>query len=607
MRGFPTIRRTAVRAALSALVCVAFAPLGSAQELPAAPSAPPEGARVDLAAAEDVLWLVVGQKRHTTLFHRSLTEPFDLGFSIDRPVALTATFEEDALIFFEDGSIYRYSTDHQQQPQKTLPSHALPLEVVGIDSDVYAIVPSRVALDLGAVAAPPPEQEANATTTAPAFDPGAAELSIVHFDGRRWAPLTPAPQELKTPAQDDPPPRVQRLRDRLLLVWKRSTDDRLMAASCRVAEGGTAAPGAGDWSPPQALDAPDFDSLWLARVGRVATIVLQSRAGDGAAAEPRITALRMLGPVGAEGSAAWKQAALQLSSMPQGVQMTKYTRAVGYNQHVVLLGADERGRAFLRFARVDAEPAEKTIDVSQVLAEPRQVEQVQIVFQIVTLLALVMILVVLFVFRRDSMIQGLVLPPGVAVAFATQRLLGWLIDFVPFAIAAAAMLEISVTDGLAGLTSWAINPENTRSLPQQDLLLWWGLTCGGHALYAAIMEWLTGRTVGKVLARTFVLSESGGRPRFWQILLRNFMRVIELMPQFWVFVILVLLSRNRQRLGDIFARTCVVRRVPIVITIDEQTERGTPQDQGGQLRDSDRQTENDQGANGEDGDRSSDS
>ena len=69
------------------------------------------------------------------------------------------------------------------------------------------------------------------------------------------------------------------------------------------------------------------------------------------------------------------------------------------------------------------------------------------------------------------------------------------------------------------------------------------------------------RTIGKVFLGTRVLSENGTRPNAVQIVARNVSRFLELLPPLWVLGFLVVLSRNRQRLGDIFARTVVVRGV----------------------------------------------
>jgi uncharacterized RDD family membrane protein YckC len=63
-----------------------------------------------------------------------------------------------------------------------------------------------------------------------------------------------------------------------------------------------------------------------------------------------------------------------------------------------------------------------------------------------------------------------------------------------------------------------------------------------------------------------VRTESGLRPRLWQIAVRNLLRYLELMPPYWVLGFVVVLSRNRQRVGDIFARTIVVRRAPTETT-----------------------------------------
>jgi uncharacterized RDD family membrane protein YckC len=66
-----------------------------------------------------------------------------------------------------------------------------------------------------------------------------------------------------------------------------------------------------------------------------------------------------------------------------------------------------------------------------------------------------------------------------------------------------------------------------------------------------------------------VLSESGSVPTLRQILVRNALRLLELQPPLWILGFLVVLSRNRQRVGDLFARTVVIRHA-------KTTERGGP-------------------------------
>jgi uncharacterized RDD family membrane protein YckC len=80
--------------------------------------------------------------------------------------------------------------------------------------------------------------------------------------------------------------------------------------------------------------------------------------------------------------------------------------------------------------------------------------------------------------------------------------------------------------------------------------------------YFLLLEWLTGRTVGKLLLGVVVVRFDGGRPRFWQILVRTLLRIVEVNPVLCGAIpagVLVLISPNRQRLGDRLAGTVVVR------------------------------------------------
>jgi uncharacterized RDD family membrane protein YckC len=77
-----------------------------------------------------------------------------------------------------------------------------------------------------------------------------------------------------------------------------------------------------------------------------------------------------------------------------------------------------------------------------------------------------------------------------------------------------------------------------------------------------LLEWLTGRTIGKLLLGIVVVRFDGGRTRFWQILVRTLLRVVEVNPVLFGALpagVLVLVSPNRQRLGDRLAGTVVVR------------------------------------------------
>jgi uncharacterized RDD family membrane protein YckC len=79
--------------------------------------------------------------------------------------------------------------------------------------------------------------------------------------------------------------------------------------------------------------------------------------------------------------------------------------------------------------------------------------------------------------------------------------------------------------------------------------------------YGIFCEWrFRGQTVGKRVFRLRVVDAEGLRLQFHQVVTRNLLRFVDMLP-FFYFVggITVLLSRSCQRLGDIAANTIVIR------------------------------------------------
>ncbi|SRR6266446_1184139 len=84
--------------------------------------------------------------------------------------------------------------------------------------------------------------------------------------------------------------------------------------------------------------------------------------------------------------------------------------------------------------------------------------------------------------------------------------------------------------------------------------------------YGIGTEWYwRGQTIGKRLLRLRVLDERGLKLEFSQIVIRNLLRCVDLLPAFYAIGGTVcLLTRHAQRLGDIAANTIVVRNPPIL-------------------------------------------
>jgi uncharacterized RDD family membrane protein YckC len=86
--------------------------------------------------------------------------------------------------------------------------------------------------------------------------------------------------------------------------------------------------------------------------------------------------------------------------------------------------------------------------------------------------------------------------------------------------------------------------------------------------YGIACEWYwRGQTIGKKLFRLRVMDAQGLRLQFSQIVLRNLLRFVDMLPGFYlVGGLACLLSRRAQRLGDLAANTIVVRDLLVPAT-----------------------------------------
>lgn len=87
--------------------------------------------------------------------------------------------------------------------------------------------------------------------------------------------------------------------------------------------------------------------------------------------------------------------------------------------------------------------------------------------------------------------------------------------------------------------------------------------------YGIVTEWYwRGQTIGKRLLRLRVLDEQGLKLHATQIIIRNLLRCVDMLPALYlVGGVICLCTRRAQRLGDIAANTIVVR-TPLVAEPD---------------------------------------
>ena len=141
-------------------------------------------------------------------------------------------------------------------------------------------------------------------------------------------------------------------------------------------------------------------------------------------------------------------------------------------------------------------------------------------------------------------------PEGILFSYALAgpvvRGLAWIIDF--FAVIVGVRFLVFLSD-LGGL----LNPDFGQAIMVIGYLVF---SIG----YGVVMEWTwRGQTLGKRLLGLRVMDAQGLRLHFHQVLLRNLLRFVDMLPGLYlVGGVACLLSPRCQRLGDLAASTVVV-------------------------------------------------
>ena len=519
---------------------------------PAPRPAADDSPQMRVAASENRLWRAHIESGRSLVSYRDVTGPFQPGEPFDATIVSLTAGRRDLYAFCDDGSFWRYSDGWATAVD--LPDRQRPLHLLDVNGVLYGVVASAVAAQL------PHSNLGETTPTTRPFDPGDAPLSIVRGDSRSWAAIAPCPVVVN----DGPPPgltpRLCHAGGHLMLFWRLPDSHQITYARLD--------PGAGKWlHSGTTIGVPRLTAFWIPVVNRRPTLVaVKARKGGG----EELVTFRLLAGHGGPGEDSWQPAEIELSALPEDVAQVHYAQASGFNQHLGVLVTTADGPAFVRFGHSSDPSALSTIN----LLEDDRPEPAPIAgFPTLRAVVLLGILAMLLAFRRGAIFTPLELPEGRRLAFTMQRLAGCAIDLLPFSLAAALILRINWFAAFPQLLRWALEPRiNDSGLPDAPIVYWWCLSLGGYALYSLAMELLTRRTVGKVLMRVELLSEAGTPPAAWQIVVRNLFRLVELIPPFWILGFLVVLSRNRQRVGDIFARTIAVRRAPVPADNDDSAD-----------------------------------
>lgn len=141
-------------------------------------------------------------------------------------------------------------------------------------------------------------------------------------------------------------------------------------------------------------------------------------------------------------------------------------------------------------------------------------------------------------------------PEGITFSFQLAgpilRCLAWIVDLLVIAV-------ISQGLGTLGRIAGVISPDVAMAVAT---IAYFVVSIG----YGVATEWAwRGQTIGKRLLRLRVMDAQGLRLQFHQVLLRNLLRFVDMLPGLYlVGGLACLVSRRAQRLGDLAANTVVV-------------------------------------------------
>jgi uncharacterized RDD family membrane protein YckC len=496
-----------------------------------------------VAATEQALWVLRAEGRETQVYARGVTGSFRPREALYGRVVGAAAGDVGVFGFAGDGAFYSLRNE-RWMPELNLPPHLYVTDLVASGDDVFVLASSPPAGVL------PVEEGGRRPATSQPFDPGGAALSVLRYDNRGWIGVAGCPDRVGSGGTGRLRARLGIVRGMPHVLWY-GTEQRIHGVRWDAADG--------VWRDVTATpDLPGLREFWMTTVSRMPMLLGVRDAAQGG---EELVGFRLVG--GEDGAPVeWRRVTLELSAMAPGVEALRYEHAVGFNQHVALLMLGSDQGQYVRFARPDGPAAETTLALGPLFSGQNGTEVRGRLLQMAALVVLFGLLVALFVFRRGAMVRVLELPREYLPALTLQRLVAFGIDTIPFLLGAALLLNTNWRNGLQDLFNWAARSDTVSgSMPPVATLVWWGAGTSAYCLYALVMELTLRRTVGKMLTGTRVLAESGQEASALQIVVRNAIRLLELQPPLWILGFLVVLSRNRQRVGDILARTIVVRQV----------------------------------------------
>jgi len=228
-------------------------------------------------------------------------------------------------------------------------------------------------------------------------------------------------------------------------------------------------------------------------------------------------------------------------SLPEASQWALTT----YGERIALLTVASDGGLLINRIDLrgvaDANPMPLTV-------EPRSLGQVADLVVFIVVLALATPVLILM-WKRESGPVLAQLPATLRIADMGPRGLAALIDLVPGFVTAMLITGASVEEVL---TFWPGRSGGWEAMIPGTIVI--GVFVG----HTFLSELFTARTIGKAITGLRVTGLRGQPPDLWRVLARNVFKVLDLIAL--PLLIFAIISPNKQRLGDVVARTLVVRK-----------------------------------------------
>ncbi|MDY6913909.1 MAG: RDD family protein [Planctomycetota bacterium] len=184
--------------------------------------------------------------------------------------------------------------------------------------------------------------------------------------------------------------------------------------------------------------------------------------------------------------------------------------------------------------------------------------------------ALAALLIPMLFLRRRTLPMPFALPVNIIPGSLPKRALAGAIDLLLFvAISSTTMLLLQpeAVEELRKIAEQRLSVRQTMELIRQSELAGRLIIASiaarlMYVAYCIVMEYRLGATLGKMLMSLRVVGDAGKRPDFRGVFLRNVTKIMEFSwPLLPLLLIVPILSRRRQRIGDMIARTAVVETV----------------------------------------------